>query len=82
MIKTHRWTAKSGHEFAQPGEHILCAFIIGPDRDDPKSTDRTLHIRANQDAIDALKQYPLASRIQLAEGASLLLHELIRLVLE
>lgn len=79
MIKTHIWTAKSKEEFARPGEYIILALIIGPDRDDP--TARTLHIRANQEVIDVVKNNPFETRLQIVQGATQLLDELISRVL-
>ena len=79
MIKTHEWTAAKGEPFIEPGEHILCAFIIGPDRDDPNA--KTLHLRSNADALKFFKQMPTEARLQLLQGATLLLEELAKRVL-
>lgn len=75
-IKTHEWTAQS---FTEPGEKILCAFIIGPDRDEPR--ERTLHFRTNAIALEEIKKQPLEIRIRFLQDATRLLESLTEKVL-
>ncbi|MGA2376039.1 MAG: hypothetical protein ABSF72_11010 [Candidatus Sulfotelmatobacter sp.] len=49
------------HEFSaawllEPGEHVLCAIVLGPDRDDPRR--KTLRVRANAPVVELLRKMP------------------------
>lgn len=69
-VKIHEFVANS---FTEPGEHILCAVILGPDRDD--STRHTLHLRANASAIELLRAMPPETRRMIVEHQERLLPE-------
>jgi hypothetical protein len=51
-VKRHEFTAT---RLTQPGEHVLCAVIIGPDRDDPSSGKMVLHLRTTANAVEILR---------------------------
>ena len=72
------------HEFTQhtltgPGEHVLCAIIIGPDRDDPGR--KTLHLRSFAATLEILRTLPLETRQMIMEHQERLLAEFRKLVL-
>jgi hypothetical protein len=69
-VKIHEFTAG---QFEQAGEHILCALIIGPDRDEPGA--RTLHLRINARALETIKGFPPAVRQMILEHLDRLLAE-------
>ena len=69
-VKVHEFAST---DFLQPREHILCAVIIGPDRDD--STRKTLHFRSHAAAIEILKARPIETRRMIVEHQERLLSE-------
>lgn len=75
-VKLHEFTQDS---FTSPGEHILCAFVIGPDRDDPKA--KTLHLRTNADALEIFRTTSVETRLAFTRSATKLLERLIEEVL-
>ena len=77
-VKVHEFIAENG--FAERGEHILCAIIIGPDRDEPGR--KTLHLRMRGDAFDLIKALPIGTRQMMMEHMDRLLGEFREMVLE
>jgi len=75
-IKLHEFTAD---ELLQPGEHILCAVIIGPDRDN--ADRKTLHMRSFSAAVEVLQAMPLETRQMIMDHQDRLLAEFRKLVL-
>jgi hypothetical protein len=65
--------------FLQPGEHILCAIIIGPDLDDPER--KKLHMRSYAAALEVLRAMPRETRQMIMEHQDRLLAEFRKLVL-
>lgn len=66
------------HEFRQeslttPGEQVLCAVIIGPDRDDP--TRKTLHLRSYAVAVELLRTLEPKTRDMISSHLSRLVSE-------
>jgi hypothetical protein len=74
-VKVHEFTSPT---FTGPDENILCAVIIGPDRDDP--TGKTLHLRANAAAIEMMRTLPRKSVEMILEHQERLLAEFRKLV--
>ena len=74
-VKRHEFTAPM---FVAPGEHILCAVIIGPDRDDPAL--ETLHLRMLAASIEILETIPPASREMIAQHLDRLLADFRKIV--
>ena len=75
-VKIHEFTAE---EFLQPDEHILCAVILGPDRDEPGR--KVLHMRAHAAAIELLRALPLETRTMIVEHQERLLREFRMMVI-
>lgn len=75
-VKTENFTA---NKFDQPGERILCALIIGPDRDD--HARKTLHFRTDATVLEEIKQQPLEFRLSFLKDATQLLEALAEKVL-
>jgi hypothetical protein len=75
-VKTHEFTAAS---FLGPHEHILCAVVIGPDRDDP-ILGHTLHLRASAHAIELIRALPISTRTMIVEHQERLLSEFRKLM--
>ena len=75
-VKVHEFTQP---EFVCPGEHILCAFVIGPDRDDP--TKKTLHLRTKSDVLNIVRDASAEVRLRFVQDATKLLERLIEEVL-
>lgn len=69
-VKIHEFTAES---FLQPGEHILAAIVIGPDRDEPHH--HVLHLRANAPAVELLRAMPRETVQMILEHQDRLLSE-------
>lgn len=75
-VKIHEFTAT---ELLQPGEHILCAIIIGPDLDDPG--EKTLHMRCLSAAIEEIRKLPDPTRKMIMEHFDRLMAEFRKQVL-
>jgi hypothetical protein len=75
-VKIHEFMADG---FVQPGEHILSAIIIGPDRDDP--SHKTLHLRLNAAALEILRAMSVETRTMIIEHHIRLLSEFRTFVL-
>lgn len=75
-VKIHEFIAT---ELTQTGEHILCAIIIGPDRDEPHR--KTLHLRCISAAIEEIRRLPEPTRQMIMEHFDRLLAEFRKQVL-
>jgi hypothetical protein len=77
-VLIHEFTAD---QLTCPGEHILCAIIIGPgpDRDDPER--KTLHMRCVAATLEILRVLPPETRQMIMEHQDRLLAEFRRQVL-
>jgi hypothetical protein len=69
-VKVHEFTQEA---LTAPGEHVLCAVVIGPDRDDP--TRKTLHLRSYAAAVEILHQASPATRGMIADHLARLIGE-------
>ena len=76
QVKIHEFTADG---LTQKGEYILCALIIGPDRDEPDR--KTLHMRSVSAAIEELQNLPRPTRLMVMEHMDRLLAEFRKIVL-
>ena len=74
-VKIHEFTAPA---LTGPDEHVLCAVIIGPDRDDP--TRKTLHLRTYAAALETIREISPESRRMIAEHLDRLLAEFRKMV--
>jgi hypothetical protein len=69
-VKIHEFSAGA---LLQPDEHILCAIIIGPDRDDHER--KTLHMRTHAAAVEMLRLLPPETRKMILEHQERLIRE-------
>jgi hypothetical protein len=74
-VKIHEFSAGT---FLQPGEHILCAIIIGPDRDDPEH--KILHMRTHAVAVEMLRLLTPETRKMILEHQERLIREFTAMV--
>ena len=75
-VKTREFTQS---DFLLEQEHILCAIVIGPDRDE--ADRKTLHLRLRADAMELLRRMPIETRQMILEHQERLWSEFKKQVL-